>query len=141
MRRVALGSGLELTKLADTVRQLADADPPAPVLICQDDTKPDAWIHLSLTSQEPDGSPASEASWTLMLGYPAREDLESVMTAHHISLPAGSKVSSMEPGLHVTIAMPRAASPEAIARAIHQLMAGIQQVEAFAPIELTLEYP
>ena len=141
MRRVALGSGLDLAKLASTVRQIAVSEPPPPVLVCQAETNPDAWAHLSVVNLAPDGLPTPDTSWTLMLGYPSQGNLDAVLGQLRAILPAGSAVLDRQAGLQATVRIPFAATPEQVAQAIQLTMVQLQRVERGAPVELALEYP
>ena len=118
MRRVALGSGLDLAKLASTVRQITLSDPPPPVLICQAESNPDAWVHLALTNLPPHGIPSAETSWTLMLGCPAQADIANLLAKMQAVLPRESQVLDTQAGLQATIRIPFEASPEDIAQSI-----------------------
>lgn len=141
MRRVALGSGLDLAKLASTVRQVAISEPPPPVLVCQAETIPDAWAHLSVTNLPQDGLPTPDTAWTLMLGYPTQGDLAALLARMQSILPPGGEVLDSQAGLQATIRIPFDATPEQVAQAIQLVMVHLQRVDRSAPVELALEYP
>lgn len=141
MRRVALGSGLELAKLASTVRQIAISDPPPPVLICQAESNPDAWVHLSLSNLPAHGIASKDTAWTLILGYPVQDDIQALLAKMQSVLPRNSEVIDSKAGLQATVRIPYSATPEEIAQSIQLAMLHIQRVDRSSPIELALEYP
>lgn len=139
MRRVALGSGLDPGKLADTIRQIATSDPPLPVMICQADDNPDAWVHLTLTLNVHQ-DPPTPAAWVLMFGFPVRGDAKAALTVSGVLLPSGSEITSVQPGVHATLNIPFTTSLDEIAETIQQIMVRLQRVRAAAAVELALEY-
>ncbi len=135
-RRVRLGSGLDLRKLADTIAHLADSEGAPLALICNLARHADSWVHLS---RDPSGEWNGSPCWKLVAGLPPVESAPTALAAAAVDLPVGARVISWEPGIFVDIALPLNTGPEALARLIVSIITSLHGVTDVAGVEVSME--
>lgn len=135
-----MGSGLDSSKLADTLEQMLHAEPPLPVLVGQVAGIDYAWIHLSLVYPTTHQEELPHGHWLLTFGYPSEEEPLTLLTAEHVNLPQDSVVGGWQPQIHATLLIPEPAAPIEVSRTILEIMSVIQRVDTPETVELALEY-
>lgn len=137
-RRIQLGSGLDLRKLADSIDHIVESAEQM-ALICDSPRFPDAWVHLSKRCDPSDSGSLSRVAWVLTVGYPQQDDPLRTLKAVGCQLPNTSLLLAWEQGIYARVALPEAASSIEIAVIIECIMIGLHRIAAPSDVELALE--
>jgi hypothetical protein len=140
MRRLSLGSGLDHVKLADTLLELLNSDPPCPVVECQAAGNEYAWVHISVVGATPGVADDVTPVWVLIIGYPFQVAPEIALGRDWILLPHGSHIAGWQPGIQVTIHIPYDTLAADIAKTVTQIMSAVHHVDSPQSVELALAY-
>lgn len=140
-RRVRLGSGLDLNKLADTIRQITLTEGQTPDLICNAPGHDHGWVHLSArTGTQEEANRQEILGWVLTLGYPSERDAGIMFEETGLDLPDGTHTISQTANVYVKLLLPSETSPTEIAHIVRHIMVNIQHVEIDEKAEIALEY-
>jgi hypothetical protein len=137
-RRIQLGSGLDLRKLADSIEHISQSSE-SMALICDSVQFADAWVHLLRGQQASWPHKSDETAWLLTVGYTQEDPPLRALELVGCHMPPGSRLLAWERGLYARLALPHTSASSEIALMIERIMLGLHGLTSESDVELALE--